>query len=135
MNQAPAKSTEWLDNAAVGLSGLCLAHCLALPLFAGALPVLMPFVEGHLHMQMLVLVVPLSIIAIGIGVGRHRNTRVLWGAAIGLLMLIVGATVAHEQLGLVADRAFTVSGAIVLAVAHLYNGLLTRRHRTACASR
>ena len=135
MNQAPAKSTDWLDNAAVGLSGLCLAHCLALPLIAGALPVLLPFVEGHLHAQMLVLVLPLSVIAIGIGVGRHRNTRVVWGAAIGLLLLIVGATVAHEQLGVLADRAFTVSGAVVLAIAHLYNGVLTRRHRIACASR
>jgi len=56
MNQAPAKSTDWLDSAAVGLSGLCLLHCLALPLVAGALPVLLPFVDGHLHAQMLVLV-------------------------------------------------------------------------------
>lgn len=135
MNQAPAKSTDWLDNTAIGLSGLCLVHCLALPLLAGALPLLLPFVEGHLHVQMLVLVLPLSVVAIGIGVGRHRNARVAWGAAIGLLMLLFGATVAHEQLGVVADRAFTVSGAVVLAVAHLYNGLLTRRYRTACASR
>lgn len=135
MNQAPAKSTDWLDSAAVGLSGLCLAHCLALPLVAGVLPVLLPFAAGHLHAQMLVLVVPLSVVAIGIGVARHRNLRVAWTAAIGLILLIVGATVAHAQLGIVADRVFTVSGAIVLATAHLYNGLLSRRHRIACASR
>jgi hypothetical protein len=135
MNQAPAKSTDWLDSAAVGLSGLCLLHCLALPLVAGALPVLLPFVEGHLHAQMLVLVLPLSVVAIGLGVARHRNLRVAWAAGAGLLLLVIGATVAHEQLGIVADRVFTISGAVVLAMAHLYNGLLARRHRIACASR
>jgi hypothetical protein len=135
MNQASAKSTDWLDGVAVGLSGLCLAHCLALPLVAGMLPMLLPFAEGHLHAQMLMLVLPLSVVAIGIGVARHRNLRVAWGAAIGLILLVIGATVAHEQLGLIADRVFTVSGAIVLAAAHLYNGLLARRHRIACASR
>jgi hypothetical protein len=135
MNQAPAKSTDWLDSAAVGLSALCLAHCLALPLFAGALPVLVPFVEGHLHVQVLVLVLPLSIVAIGIGVARHRDLRVAWAAAAGMILLIIGATVAHEQMGILADRVFTVGGAIVLAAAHVYNGLLSRRHRLACASR
>jgi hypothetical protein len=135
MNQAPAKSTDWLDGAAVGLSALCLAHCLALPLFAGALPLLMPFVEGHFHTQMLVLVLPLSVVAIGIGVARHRNLRVAWAAAAGMILLVVGATVAHQQLGVVADRLFTVVGAVALAAAHLYNGLLSRRHRLACASR
>ena len=134
MNQATAKSTDWVAGAAVGLSGLCLAHCLALPLLAGALPVLMPFVDGHLHVQMLMFVLPLSAVAIGIGMTRHRNLRVAWSAAIGLILLIIGATVAHEHLGIVADRVFTVSGAIVLAAAHFYNGLLSRRHRLACAS-
>ena len=135
MNQAPAKSTDWLDGAAVGLSGLCLAHCLALPFVAGVLPVMMPLVEGHLHAQMLMLVLPLSLIAIGIGVARHRNLRVAWAAAIGLILLIAGATVAHNELGIVADRTFTVCGAIILAAAHLYNGLLSRRHRIACTTR
>ena len=52
MNQTPAKSTDWLDGAAIGLSSLCLLHCLALPFFVGALPMLMPFTESHLHAKM-----------------------------------------------------------------------------------
>ena len=63
MNHTPAKSSDWLDGAAVGLSGLCLLHCLALPFFAGALPMLMPFTESHLHAQMLYFAVPLSVVA------------------------------------------------------------------------
>jgi hypothetical protein len=129
MNQTPAKSTDWLDGAAIGLSGLCLLHCLALPFFAGALPLLMPFAESHLHAQMLYFAVPLSAVAIGIGYSRHRNPRVVLAAITGIMLLSVGATVAHGSLGLVADRLFTISGSLVLAAAHLWNGLLSRRHR------
>lgn len=129
MNHTPAKSPDWLDGAAVGLSGLCLLHCLALPFFAGALPLLMPFAESHLHAQMLYFAVPLSAVAIGIGYSRHRNPRVVLAAITGIMLLSVGATVAHGSLGLVADRLFTISGSLVLAAAHLWNGLLSRRHR------
>jgi hypothetical protein len=129
MNQTPAKPTDWLDGAAVGLSGLCLLHCLALPFFVGALPLLMPFSESHLHAQMLFVAVPLSAVAIGLGYARHRNARVLFAALAGMSLLVVGATVAHGSLGLVADRLFTVSGSLVLAAAHLWNGLLSRRNR------
>ena len=129
MNHTPANSSDWLDGAAIGLSGLCLAHCLALPLFAGALPMLMPFSESHLHAQMLYFAMPLSAVAIGIGYGRHRDPRVVLAAFAGLGLLVIGATVAHGSLGIIADRLFTVSGSIVLAAAHLWNGLLSRRHR------
>lgn len=129
MNQTPAKSTDWLDSAAIGLSGLCLLHCLALPFFVGALPMLMPFAESHLHAQMLYFALPLSAVAIGIGYARHRNPRVIFAAMAGLTLLVLGATVAHGSLGVVADRLFTVSGSIILALAHLWNGLLSRRHR------
>jgi len=129
MNQTPAKSTEWLDGAAIGLSSLCLLHCLALPFFVGALPMLMPFTESHLHAQMLYFAGPLSVVAIGIGYARHRNPRVVLAAIAGLCLLVVGATVAHGNLGPVADRLFTISGSLVLAAAHLWNGLLSRRHR------
>ena len=105
-----------------------MLHCLALPLLVGALPILMPFVEGHLHAQMLIVVVPLSVIAIGIGFSGHRSLRVVVCAIVGLCLLLIGATIAHGYLGIVADRVFTITGAIALAVAHLFNGLLARQH-------
>ena len=129
MNQTPAKSTDWLDGAAIGLSGVCLLHCLALPFFVGAVPMLMPFTESHLHAQMLYFAIPLSIVAIGIGFARHREPRVVLAALAGLSLLVAGATVAHGSLGIIADRLFTICGSIVLAAAHLWNGLLSRRHR------
>lgn len=121
MDQNSPKSSDRLDGAAGTLSVLCLVHCLVLPFFVAGLPFLSPFSAGHLHAQMLIIVLPLSIFALGIGFRRHRDLRIIVGGALGLLLLVTGATVAHSTLGLTADRLFTVSGSLILATAHFYN--------------
>ena len=130
MDQDTPNKTNWLDGAAVVLSALCLVHCLALPLIIIGVPFLAQFAEGHLHLQMLVVVLPLSTLALGIGYRRHRNSRILIGGVVGMSLLIIGATVAHAQLGLIADRAFTICGSLTLATAHYFNSI---RARAACA--
>ena len=129
-----SKSTNWLDGAAVGLSALCLIHCLALPLVVAGLPFLAQFSEGHLHAQMLVVVLPLSFIALGLGYRHHRNLKIVAAGAVGMLILTIGATVAHDTLGLAADRLFTIVGALVLATAHFYNSVQTRERRKSISS-
>lgn len=121
-----ARQSKWLDGAAVALSALCLIHCLALPLIVAGLPFLAQFAEGHLHAQMLVIVLPLSVVALVIGFRHHEDRRIIAGGAVGMLLLIVGATVAHEQIGLTADRIFTITGALVLATAHYFNSMRSR---------
>ena len=127
MDQNTSKSTRWLDGAAVGLSALCLVHCLALPILVAGLPFLAQFAEGHLHMQMLVIVLPLSVVALGLGFRHHRSVRIVLAGVVGMLALVVGATVAHHELGLTADRVFTIAGALILATAHFYNSVRTRQ--------
>ncbi len=121
ITQNTQKSHDWLDGAAVTLSALCLVHCLALPLIVVGVPFLAQYSETHLHYQVLVLVIPLSAFALAIGYRRHRNLRIVAGGALGMLLLVVGATVAHTQFGLAADRAFTIVGSLVLATAHFFN--------------
>ncbi len=121
MNKDTQKSTDWLDRTAVALSALCLVHCLALPLVVAGLPFLAQFSEGHLHAQVLVVVLPLSVIALGIGFRRHRDLRIVAAGALGMLLLAIGATFAHSQLGLTADRVFTIAGSLLLATAHWNN--------------
>ncbi|MGH8221943.1 MAG: MerC domain-containing protein [Woeseiaceae bacterium] len=119
-----------LDRTAVALSGLCLLHCLALPFLVGALPFvsIAGFGDGHFHLQMLLIVIPVSVIAFALGFRRHARVGIpAWGA-LGLALLIVGATYAHDRLGSVADGLLTVSGALVLAVAHFRNSRQAR-HR------
>jgi hypothetical protein len=101
-----SKSRNWLDGAAVALSALCLVHCLALPLIVAGLPFLVQFSEGHLHAQMLIVVLPLSSVALWLGFRRHRSRGIVSAGIVGMLTLIIGATVAHSNLGLTADRAF-----------------------------
>jgi hypothetical protein len=129
MDQSMSKSTKWLDGAAVGLSALCLIHCLALPLLVAGLPFLAQFEEGHLHAQMLVVVLPLSVVALGLGFRHHRSVRIVLAGVLGMITLVVGATLAHTRLGLTADRVFTIAGALILATAHFYNSVHTRRKR------
>lgn len=121
MKQDTQKNRDWLDGAAVALSGLCLLHCLALPLVVAGVPFLAQYAETHLHYQVLVAVIPLSVFALSIGYRRHRDWRIALGGAVGMLLLVVGATVAHTQLGIAADRFFTVIGSLVLATAHFFN--------------
>lgn len=129
-----SKSTNWLDGAAVGLSALCLIHCLALPLLVAGLPFLAQFAEGHLHAQMLVIVLPLSVIALGLGFRHHGNMRIIVAGTLGMALLTLGATVAHNHWGIAADRAFTIAGALTLAAAHFYNSVQTRVRRKSASS-
>ncbi len=79
---------------------------------------------------MLVIVLPLSVVALALGFRRHRSSRIVVAGGVGMLALIIGATIAHTYLGLAADRAFTIVGALVLAAAHYFNSI---RSRQACA--
>src|SRR5690606_18200469 len=110
-----------LDRVAVMLSGLCLLHCLALPFLLVSLPAISAFSEGHLHAQMLILAIPVSAIALAFGFRRHGSRHIIGAGIFGMLLLVIGGTVAHSYYGLVADRALSISGALVLAVTHYLN--------------
>ncbi len=126
------KPSNWLDGAAVALSALCLIHCLALPLIVAGVPFLAQFAEGHLHAQMLVIVLPLSIVALALGFRRHRSLRIIAAGVAGMAALVIGATVAHTYLGLMADRLFTIFGALVLATAHFFNSYRSKLASSTC---
>lgn len=121
-----------LDNAAVVLSGICLLHCLTLPIFIAVLPFLGQFGEGHFHVQMLLVVLPVSTIAFMLGFRRHHVKSVFAWGIIGMLLLAFGATVVHGSYGIVADRTVTVCAALILAFAHYFNNRFSR-HRVANA--
>jgi hypothetical protein len=129
MVNSALKPAGMLDRVAVMLSGLCLLHCLALPFLLVSLPALSVFSAGHLHAQMLVVAIPVSAIALAFGFRRHANRYILTFGILGMLLLVFGGTVAHSQYGLLADRAFSITGALVLAVTHYFNSRLLRHCR------
>lgn len=120
------KSPEVLDKAAVALSGLCLLHCLALPLVLLLLPFVSALSLDRLHGQMLIVVIPVSVVALLLGFRRHRSRLVLLAGIVGMVLLIIGGTLAHNRLGIAADRTLTIAGAVVLAFTHYRNSRLAR---------
>ena len=131
MERSSSESTGLLDQVAIWLSGLCMLHCIALPFILIAVPLFEQFAADHFHLQMLVFVLPVSTIAFMAGYKRHRHPGMfLWGA-VGMVLLVIGATWAHNEVGLVADRVMTISGSFILAAAHYANSRLAKRHRQA----
>ena len=119
-----------LDALAMLFSGLCLIHCLALPLLVAALPLAASSLvaDERFHQWLLLGAVPTSVIALGWGWRRHRDSLVAWLGIIGLLLMVFAAF--GIQIGLLdarGERVLTVIGAVLLAIAHLRNYLL-RHH-------
>lgn len=107
-----------LDLSAIGLSGLCLAHCLLLPAAFAALPLMGQASDNHLVHQILVLIAaPVSLWALSRS-GGWKKPLVVGLALAGFGFLIAGAYVealeAHETL-------LTITGALIIASAHFLN--------------
>lgn len=114
---APARTG---DAVAIGLSGLCLAHCLVLPLAASVLPLLGAWAEAEwVHWAFVGLAAPVSFWTLMRAARTHGlGTTTLSLAILGLALLIAGAAgyPDHDQ-----ETAVTVTGGLTLAAAHLLN--------------
>lgn len=107
------------DMAAIGLSGLCMAHCLALPIAAAFLPLAGVWAEAEwVHWAFALVAAPLSLWALT----RRPAWPSLGLGLVGLAFLFAGAAEfpSHE-----AETAMTAAGGLMLALAHVANW----RHR------
>ena len=118
-----------LDRLGIILSGICIIHCLALPLLLAALPFLgESFFGGHgFHEWLLVAVVPVSLVALGFGYRRHGDANVLKLGGAGLALLAF-ATYGYRLIGLSEDweRLISIAGGLIHATGHLLNFRRTR---------
>mgnify|MGYP006265997723 FL=1 len=109
-------NSTFIDTSAIGLSFLCLIHCLALPLVSVALPLAGTMAEAEWVHQVLVLIaLPITAFALlRSSVGSARPDFV-FPALLGLGLLLAGAFVEpfHDR-----ERLLTVAGALSLAAAH-----------------
>ncbi len=124
-----ARSLPLFDVSAIGLSGLCLVHCLALPVLAAFLPLLGAWSRAEwVHLLFAAMAVPLT----GLALWRaHRRNPLPWPllalAVAGLAGLLAGAFGwPTESL----ETIVTVAGSLMLVSAHVWNW---SRRPPACA--
>lgn len=108
---------EKLDLWAVALSGVCLVHCLALPIISTAIPLALQTPESHwVHVLLVLLATPLSAYVIWKSLEHSRAYWFVVVAASGLALLNVAAFVPVVS---ALEAPLTVAGAALLGSAHL----------------
>ena len=112
-----------MDKAAIGLSLVCLAHCLLSLMPLLILPSLgAAFLEDErFHYGILFLVLPTSLLALVMGFRKHGQYSVPIIGVIGLCVLLLVALLGEETTG---DIAITVAGSLIVAYAHARNLVL-----------
>lgn len=118
MNGVMKANTSILDASAIGLSSMCLIHCLALPVMSAFLPLAGVWAEAEWIHQLLVLIA-LPITGMAIAQSLKTGVRILFivPAVIGLSLLFAAGFV--EQLHDFETQLTTI-GAILLAAAHIW---------------
>ncbi len=108
-----------VDGLAISLSGLCLVHCLILPILSASLPIVGLWAEVEwLHKAFVVAALPFSLLALG----SARVNGVIGGLIASGFLILAGAAFLeplHDY-----ETALTLVGGLMLASGH---GLAWRR--------
>ncbi len=110
-----------MDGFAIALSGLCLVHCLIIPVAVVLVPALSSVVLGTettVHWVFLTLAVPTSCWALLRGFRRRRKAGALLAGMAGLLLMFLGVSHLLDP-GL--EVPLTLVGVSMVVVAHVLN--------------
>ncbi|HLL60067.1 MAG TPA: MerC domain-containing protein [Allosphingosinicella sp.] len=107
-----------MDRLAIGLSGLCLVHCLAsailVAMLASAGGMLL---DPIIHEAGLMLAIGLGLIALGRGIFEHGFMMPAAVGGLGLGVMAGALTLPHDG----AEVAYTILGVAILALGHDLN--------------
>lgn len=113
-----ASRTGLIDRLAIGLSGLCVVHCVAsavaVALLASAGGVL---VDHRIHEIGLVLAIVLGVTALVKGVIEHEYAMPISVGALGLGVMAGALTLPHTE----GEVVYTIIGVGLLALGHDLN--------------
>jgi len=111
------------DKVAIGLSLLCMLHCLALPLIIVLLPSLVALYLNNeaFHLWMVLIVIPISVYALTVGCKRHKQYQLLVIGLMGLTCLIVAVAFGESFLGESWEKVLTTMGAMIITYGHYKN--------------
>lgn len=113
-------STHRLDRIAIGLSGLCLVHCLATAVLLGLVSAAGGLMGAHwIHEVGLSLAMALGAVALGRGILEHGFMMPSAVGGLGLGVMAGALTLPHDS----GEALYTVVGVGILALGHRLNGL------------
>lgn len=120
------------DRVGLSLSGICIAHCLLLPVAVSLLPMWSAALDIHdwLHPLFAALLIPTTIIAGIAGFRRHHNRWIIGVLISGLVIIVLTGILLHDALGTTREIAFTSIGSLILISGHLLNW--RARHQLGC---
>jgi len=121
------------DRTAITISIACTLHCLMLPLILAWLPTFASGLESEaFHLSLLALIIPISAFALVVGCKEHKRQRVLAMGGMGLVLLVSAVFVEDYSWGELAEKILTVSGSLLITVAHILNFRLCKQHANDC---
>lgn len=107
-----------IDRLAIGLSGLCLVHCLASAIFLAMLSAAGGLLLSPIfHEVGLVLAIGLGVIALGRGVIEHGFMMPVAVGSVGLGVMAGALTMPHDGM----EAVYTIVGVAILALGHDLN--------------
>lgn len=124
------------DQAAMGLSLLCMLHCLALPLILIILPSVaaLPLSDESFHLWMVFAVIPISAYALTVGCRQHKRYQLFSIGLIGLACLVAAITLAESIFGEAGEKILTTIGAMIISYGHYKNYRLCQDADNCCCA-
>jgi len=105
------------DTIGIALSGLCLVHCLLLPLLVAVTPTISVVAGEGVHQMLLLVLIPPLLLALVRGRRRHGR-----GAAAALLLIGLALLLAGAFLGIKTwEVPLTVAGSLAVVTGHAIN--------------
>ena len=122
----PPRFRARLDRLGVGLSALCMVHCVAGLVFVSVLGIGgTVLLNPRIHEIGLMLAIGIGGLGLGAGVMRHRRADILIAGVAGLSLMALGLMVPDGPI----EAGITILGVCLLALAHLRNmGLHRHSH-------
>ncbi|WP_353216398.1 MerC domain-containing protein [Sandarakinorhabdus sp.] len=114
----PRPATSLLDRLAIGLSGLCLLHCMAGFVLLAVFAMTGDWLDHRVHMIGLALAMPLAAVALWRGWRQHGRSEIGLIGLCGLIVMTVSLAVEH---GHAAEMLVSMAGVGLLAWAHWRN--------------
>lgn len=113
-------STGRLDRIAMGLSGLCLVHCVATAVLLALLSAAGGFLGAPIvHEVGLSLAMVMGAIALGRGIVEHGYSMPSAVGGLGLGVMAGALTLPHDG----TEALYTVVGVAILALGHRLNSI------------